>query len=72
MTSAIRALLAVASIGTGWALMVVASDKPQWIYQFAAVIGVALVLGGAIWWGVAERRSTEREIDTSNSRKDKP
>lgn len=52
--------------------MVVASDKPQWIYQFAAVIGVALVLGGAIWWGVAERRSTEREIDTSNSRKDKP
>lgn len=71
MTSANRALLAVVAIGIGLALMAVGYGKQQWMFQVAVVVGVALVLGVGIWWGVAERRATYPELETPQYRKHK-
>ena len=72
MTAAIRALLGFVVIFLGLILMGLGYGKPQLIYKVAVLIGVALALGGSIWWGIAERRATYEEHETPNARKDKP
>ena len=52
-----RALIAIVVIATGWALMVVAYDKPQWFFQTSGVVGALLVLGAVLWWFVSARRA---------------
>ena len=52
-----RAGVALAAIAIGWALMVIAYDKPEWFFQAAGLIGAAIVVGALTWWLVSASRA---------------
>ncbi len=61
-----RAFTSIASIASGWALMGLAYDKPEWYFQVAGVVGVSLVLGAAVWWFVSARRAANQSNATDH------
>ena len=57
MTFANRAIIAIAVVAGGWALMGIAYDRPEWYFQVVGVIGFLFVVCAIVLWFVAARRA---------------
>ena len=48
-----RAIISIVLIAIGYALMVLAYDKPEWYFQLSGIVGAIVSLGALGWWIVA-------------------
>ncbi len=63
MKSANRAFVAMGAIATGWALTVVAYDKPEWYFRVIGVAGFLFAVCALVWWFVSARRAKTRSAN---------